>query len=57
MKVVQQCLLTAFITKIPVFQGIDGNSKTVFQIFYIHTADKKGIVADDLGRCKLCDLI
>ena len=57
MKVVQQCLLTAFITKIPVFQGINGNSKTVFQIFYIHTADKKGIVADDLGRCKLCDLI
>ena len=53
MKVVQQCLLTAFITKIPVFQGIDGNSKTVIQYFYITTAAKKGIVADDLGRCKI----
>ena len=57
MKMLFQGVFTLLIIKIPGLQGINADPQPGFQVLKVHTADSKRLVADNLRRRKLRDLV
>ena len=57
MEMLLQSTFAGIVIEKPGIQCKNTDSKTFLQILDIHTADQKGIVADDFCRCEFIDLI